>query len=191
MLRQVAGDDDPIIRRRLAERLWEFFKVWEEFVWETIERWVEGLSARDDIEETLQTVFNGRPWLWWLRNSDADRADRLLRNLFASAHSAGVAKLQSHAGEWVAGLWLVKEASWAAETLKQATQTVEEYLSELWGAQKAATDVLFATSEDKPVPPDRSHRGAEFLVKLLGSAKLALDTYWSGLTARAPTEGPY
>jgi hypothetical protein len=189
LLRRVAVDDDPIIRGRLAERLWEFFKIWEEFVWETIERWVEELPTQDNTQETLQTVFNRGPWVWWLRNNHADRADRLLRNLFTTAHSAGEAKLQSHAGEWVAGLWLVKEVSWAAETLKQATQSVEEYLSELWGAQKAATDVLFATSEDKPVPPERSQRGAEFLVKLLSSAKLALDTYWSAFTASASTEG--
>jgi hypothetical protein len=189
VLRQVARDEDPIIRGRLAERLWEFFKVWEEFVWETIERWVEELPTRGDTHEALQTVFNRGPWLWWLRNNDIDRADQLLRNLFAAAHSAGEAKLQSHAGEWVAGLWLVKEAPWAAETLNRATQSVEEYLSELWGAQKAATDVLFATSEDKPVPPERSHRGAKFLVRLLSSAKLALDTYWSAVTASGPTDG--
>jgi len=189
LLRRLADDPDPQVRSCLGQQIWQFLNKWPEFVWETLDRWLNELPNRAGTIGVLRKTLHPS-WYGWLRNSDAARAEQFFNKLLTAARLCNSAELRSHCGALLTALWFFEGETWASEALRNALDSITDNADELKGAgQYAVHELLPRSPKEPPIPVEQHQRVQDFLLQLLEAANQALQVYWAEVTNIAPSDG--
>lgn len=176
ILRRIAEDPEPVLRYRLGWNFWFLLNKWPEFVWETLERWIAELPKQPGTLGVLLGTLQ-RHWFWWLRNNDAERANKLLRNLLTAARLRDSTKLRNACGSWLAALCFFKDEAWACDALGNAIVNVRDNIDELEGAQRVAINEVLPRIPKELSQIKKNQRAMDFLLRLLRAANQSLEAY--------------
>ena len=189
LLRRLADDPDPQVRCSLGQQIWQFLNKWPEFVWETLDRWLNELPNRAGTIGVLRKTLHSS-WYGWLRNSDAARAEQFFNNLLTAARLCNSAELRSHCGALLTALWFFEGETWAGEALRNALDSITDNADELKGAERNAVHELLPRSpKEPPSPVAERQRVQDFLLQLLKAANQALLAYHAEVATRVPSDG--
>jgi hypothetical protein len=189
LLRRLADDPDPQVRSCLGQQIWQFLNKWPEFVWETLDRWLNELPNRAGTIGVLRKTLHSS-WYGWLRNSDAARAEQFFNNLLTAARFCNSAELRSHCGALLTALWFFEGETWAGEALRNALDSIRDNADELKGAERNAVHELLPRSpKEPPSPVAERQRVQDFLLQLLKAANQALLAYHAEVATRVPSDG--
>lgn len=189
LLRRLADDPDPQVRCSLGQQIWQFLNKWPEFVWETLDRWLNELPNRAGTIGVLRKTLHSS-WYGWLRNSDAARAEQFFNKLLTAARLCNSAELRSHCGALLTALWFFEGETWAGEALRNALDSITDNADELKGAERNAVHELLPRSpKEPPIPVEEHQRVQDFLLQLLEAANQALRVYYAEVTNIAPSDG--
>jgi hypothetical protein len=189
LLGRLADDPDPQVRCCLGQQIWQFLNKWPEFVWETLDRWLNELPNRAGTIRVLRKTLHSC-WYGWLRNSDAARAEQFFNNLLKAARLCNSAELRSHRGALLAALWFFEGETWAGEALRNALDSITGNADELKGAgQNAVHELLPRSPKEPPSPVAERQRVQDFLLQLLKAANQALLAYHAEVATRVLSDG--
>jgi hypothetical protein len=189
LLRRLADDPDPQVRSCLGQQIWQFLNKWPEFVWETLDRWLNELPNRAGTIGVLRKTLHPS-WYGWLRNSDAARAEQFFNKLLTAARLCNSAELRSHCGALLTALWFSEGETWVNEALRNALDSITDNADELKGAQEYAVHELLPRSpKEPPIPVEKHQRVQDFLLQLLKGANEALRVYRAEVTNITPSDG--
>lgn len=198
LLHQIANDLCPEIRFQVGKRIGLFLNHHSDFVWETLEGWLDEFSrAVPGILGVLRGTLLGSKF-WWFWDSNRERAQQLLQNLTIQVHLNNSEELQDYCGAWLGALWFYANEAWAKDLLDQFIDTIDQYSISLNGALKAAAKEVLPrkldeenldgeeTTEDQLV----RERALDFIIRLLTAANQALTAYQSEIESRPVAERP-
>ena len=189
LLRRLADDPDPQVRCCLGQQIWQFLNKWPEFVWETLDRWLNELPNRAGTIGVLRKTLHPS-WYGWLRNIDAARAEQFFNKLLTAARLCNSAELRSHCGALLTALWFFEGETWAGEALRNALDSIRDNADELKGAERNAVHELLPRSpKEPPSPVAERQRVQDFLLQLLKAANQALLAYHAEVATRVPSDG--
>jgi AcrR family transcriptional regulator len=173
ILRSLAHDSDRSVRWHVGLRIWSLWERWPDFVWETLERWADGLGQEPAAAGGLSSALRNS-WFWWLRRVDEERANALLLKLDEAARAHRDSSLCKLCGKWFAAVWGLKGEAWARDELIPASAHVIGRIDELDGAVDLTTDWVFARSKTA-LDTDLLKRATELLVAVIEEVGHSLD----------------
>ena len=184
LLHRLTKDPEPRIPYHLGRRIWSFLDRWDDFVWETLERWTAELVSKPGIIGVLQGTFRSG-WFWWLRQRDEVRADKFLQSLSDASRKRNASELRDSCGRWFVLLYLVKNVEWAHQVLNDWIAKPEENLLELRGGLIIALDIVLPQDQSEEESFEHAPRATEFIVQVLKSSITVISAY----VAHANTAG--
>jgi hypothetical protein len=177
ILMELANHTNPSVRLVFAKNIWTLFELHAGIVWATLEGWTQVLPTQSGTVDAVRAALVDR-WFLFLRNRDAERADRLVRSLWRAAHIQGNHELRRELSELVTALWVQKREESAQEALSEASASPIDFLSELGGIVQFAGVGLFPSeSETEFLNEEQKVATSELLVEALSSAKRGVETY--------------
>lgn len=178
MLQRLAHDPQPFIRFDVGQWMWMLLDKWQEFVWETVERYVSELTEDPDTHHALLGALSRNSWFWYLRSRDQERAERLLDCLTTAAKSFQALDILRTCGILYANLSIFLSDDSATFKITTMCENVRENLSELGGALQVASDTIFPKEINENFTTEHKARAVNFIVVFFNQANAELNAFF-------------
>jgi hypothetical protein len=179
----MAVHPDPMVRYQLCCHIFEFYEQNPEFVWATLENWIDDIGNKPGSLGVLVIPTVNQPQRYWfLRKQNRERANTLLTKLSDKANSNKKEKLQNFCGSLTAVVWVQFAEEWALARIKLFLEYPQSFSDEIGGVTHSICELLLPqeTGEDNN-SPEEIERLIELLTLVLQKSSASIEAYEIGL----------